>query len=96
MNVRDLVPRADVLQGTRSPSHKAMELNRKGAELWKEGRLKDIGAERVARGLGWFSIGLGLAELLAPRVVARLCGGDGTSTPGSSACTACARSRAGS
>jgi uncharacterized membrane protein len=30
--------------------------------------------ERLARGLGWFSIGLGLAELLAPRGVARLIG----------------------
>lgn len=28
-------------------------------------------ADAVARGLGWFSIGLGLIELLAPRTVAR-------------------------
>jgi hypothetical protein len=31
-------------------------------------------AQAVARALGWFSIGLGLAELLAPRMVARLAG----------------------
>ena len=31
-------------------------------------------AERLARGLGWFSIGLGLAELLAPRAVAKISG----------------------
>lgn len=31
-------------------------------------------AGKVARGLGWFSIGLGLAELLLPRVVARATG----------------------
>jgi uncharacterized membrane protein len=30
--------------------------------------------EQLARGLGWFSIGLGLAELLAPREVGRLIG----------------------
>src|SRR5690242_1747607 len=30
--------------------------------------------DRVARGLGWFSIGLGLAELLAPEGIARLVG----------------------
>ncbi len=30
--------------------------------------------ERLARGLGWFSIGLGLAELLAPRAMAKICG----------------------
>lgn len=31
-------------------------------------------AERRARGLGWFSIGLGLAQIAAPRTVARLVG----------------------
>ena len=30
--------------------------------------------DRLAAGLGWFSIGLGLAELLAPRALARLIG----------------------
>jgi len=30
--------------------------------------------ERVARGLGWFSIGLGLAQIAAPRTVARVIG----------------------
>jgi uncharacterized membrane protein len=30
--------------------------------------------ERVARGLGWFSIGLGLAQIAAPRTVARMIG----------------------
>lgn len=44
-------------------------------ELWEQTGLDDIGTERVARGLGWFSIGLGLAELLTPSLVARLCGG---------------------
>ena len=32
------------------------------------------GEERLARGLGWFSIGLGLAQIGAPRSVARLIG----------------------
>jgi uncharacterized membrane protein len=36
--------------------------------------LKWISAERAATALGWFSIGLGAAELLAPRAVARLAG----------------------
>jgi uncharacterized membrane protein len=31
-------------------------------------------AEKLARGLGWFSIGLGLAELLAPRGIAKISG----------------------
>ena len=34
-------------------------------------------AQAVARALGWFSIGLGLAELLAPRMVARASGMEG-------------------
>jgi uncharacterized membrane protein len=53
---------------------------RKSAELWQRAPLHDIGPERIARGLGWFSIALGLAELLAPRAVARVCGGDGRHT----------------
>ncbi|WP_052351621.1 hypothetical protein [Deinococcus pimensis] len=32
------------------------------------------GAERLARGLGWFSIGLGLLEVLAPRWLGRRLG----------------------
>jgi len=32
------------------------------------------GAKRLARGLGWFSIGLGLTELLAPNVIAKISG----------------------
>ena len=36
-------------------------------------------AERLAHALGWFSITLGLAEVLAPRLVSRLVGGRGDS-----------------
>jgi uncharacterized membrane protein len=35
---------------------------------------RDGSEERLARGLGWFSIGLGLAQIGAPRAVARLIG----------------------
>ena len=34
------------------------------------------GVQRIATGLGWFSIGLGLGELFAPRFIARLIGVD--------------------
>lgn len=37
---------------------------------------REEGAERRARGLGWFSIGLGLAQIGAPRALARLIGID--------------------
>jgi uncharacterized membrane protein len=36
--------------------------------------LEGVDTEKLARGLGWFSIGLGLAELLAPRGVAKISG----------------------
>lgn len=37
-------------------------------------------ADSLARGLGWFSIGLGLAEVLAPRTLARTLGMKGSET----------------
>jgi uncharacterized membrane protein len=42
-------------------------------ERWRIGS-KDRGAERLATALGWFSIGLGLAEVLAPKGLAKLIG----------------------
>ena len=36
--------------------------------------LPSSSAKRLARGLGWFSVGLGLTELLAPRAIAKISG----------------------
>jgi len=36
--------------------------------------LPNTNAKRLARGLGWFSVGLGLTELLAPRFIANISG----------------------
>lgn len=36
--------------------------------------IRGLNEERLARGLGWFSIGLGLAEIVAPRRLTRLIG----------------------
>jgi hypothetical protein len=36
--------------------------------------LRKISPQKLARGLAWFSVGLGLAELLAPRKVAKIAG----------------------
>src|SRR5688572_15077405 len=30
--------------------------------------------ERISRGLGWFSVGFGIAQILAPRAIARITG----------------------
>jgi uncharacterized membrane protein len=46
----------------------------------QRGILKETNAQRLARGLGWFSIGLGLAEVLAPRGVAKIAGVRGNHT----------------
>src|SRR5215211_8122595 len=40
----------------------------------------DSTTDALARGLVWFSIGLGLAEVIAPRALARALGMEGTET----------------
>src|ERR1051325_9161530 len=48
-----------------------------GGDRWQgalAGALESVDAEKLARGLGWFSIGLGLAEVLAPGGVAKISG----------------------
>ncbi|HEX8147339.1 MAG TPA: SRPBCC family protein [Pyrinomonadaceae bacterium] len=45
-----------------------------GADGRQDALKKYVNEEQLARGLGWFSIGLGLAELLAPRGVAKVAG----------------------
>src|SRR3982750_1129743 len=44
------------------------------------GNGQKLAPSRMAKGLGWFSIGLGLAELLAPRGVAKIAGLPGKHT----------------
>jgi hypothetical protein len=61
-----------------------IEPSRSGAAPARAGRARELGTshneaaspldERLARGLGWFSIGLGLAEVTAPERVAQLSG----------------------
>jgi uncharacterized membrane protein len=84
MDVSENVRKAAELVGSpatlRGASQAARLVNRQASALWERSGLKEVGAERVARGLGWFSIGLGLAEIFAPRLVARVCGGSGRHT----------------
>ncbi|WP_375459183.1 cyclase dehydrase [uncultured Enterovirga sp.] len=54
-------------------SHKPSTLPTRGPS----GRGAHSGSETLAKGLGWFSIGLGLAELIAPRAICRTLGMDG-------------------
>jgi hypothetical protein len=56
-----------------------------GAERWRgsagqASRDADSAGRRMARSLGWFSIGLGLAELIAPRALTRALGTEGHET----------------
>src|SRR5262245_20264349 len=46
---------------------------RNGNGRWRGGR-KGWNEEKIARGLGWFSIGLGLAEIAVPRGLTKLIG----------------------
>ena len=47
---------------------------RQGRDLTPQLTQSDESTERLAKGLGWFSIGLGLAEILAPKQLASLIG----------------------
>jgi len=40
----------------------------------RQGAMRYVDEEQLARGLGWFSLGLGLAEVLAPGAVAKVAG----------------------
>lgn len=57
-------------------SHKPSTLPTRGPS----GRGAHSGYEALAQGLGWFSIGLGLAELFVPRTICRKLGMDGQET----------------
>lgn len=74
MDAADEDSRSERLPAALPAHHSRHPVQRQSAKLWHQAPLKNIGAERVARGLGWFSIGLGLAQLLAPQLVARMCG----------------------
>lgn len=45
-----------------------------GSNARQQSSLKSRNGEQLARGLGWFSIGLGLAEVFAPRRIAKIAG----------------------
>ena len=47
---------------------------RRSSSDWSSRQIDDDGDKRLARGLGWFSIGLGITQIAAPRVIARLIG----------------------
>jgi hypothetical protein len=42
--------------------------------MGRNGRTGSLNPEQLAQVLGWFSIGLGIAELVAPRQLSRLIG----------------------
>lgn len=48
--------------------------SRRSRSDWSRGEIDDDNEERLARGLGWFSIGLGITQIAAPRAFARLVG----------------------
>lgn len=82
MNVRDRTT-ATGSQGSWTSSRTGSALQgtaQRATQQLERTVLEKVSAERLARGLGWFSIGLGLTELLLPGAVARLAGGHGKHT----------------
>jgi uncharacterized membrane protein len=82
MNVRDRTT-ATGSQGSRTSSRTGSALQgtaQRATQQLERTVLEKVSAERLARGLGWFSVGLGLAELLLPGAIARLAGGHGKHT----------------
>lgn len=61
-------------------TRRAQHVSQRGRDGRKPGGLKNLNEEKLARGLGWFSIGLGLAEVLAPRGIAKIAGVRGNHT----------------
>jgi uncharacterized membrane protein len=68
--------------GTEQPEAAAgiTERDRQYLERQRQKASKTTSEERIATGLGWFSIGLGLAEILAPKSFARMIGAEGKHT----------------
>jgi uncharacterized membrane protein len=82
MNVRDRTT-ATGSQGSWTSSRTGSALQgtaQRATQQLERTVLEKVSAERLARGLGWFSVGIGLAELLLPGAVARLAGGHGKHT----------------
>jgi uncharacterized membrane protein len=65
----------DGLTGPEAPAN-----GREFGDGRRQAATKYVNEEKLARGLGWFSLGLGLAELLAPRGVAKVAGMRGNTT----------------
>jgi uncharacterized membrane protein len=65
---------------TRQTRRGAQPRSHRERDGWQQTGLENINEEKLARGLGWFSIGLGLAEVLAPRGIAKIAGVRGKHT----------------
>jgi uncharacterized membrane protein len=64
----------------KQPAERESGVERRDRQYLRVQHQRDEVAEQIANGLGWFSIGLGLAELLAPKAFARLIGAEGKHT----------------
>src|SRR3954454_2252297 len=69
-NIRGRLAAMALQETTRTRGGGRYDGGRDGAGRTDDGRTDEM----LARGLGWFSIGLGLAEVAAPRRLARLIG----------------------
>ena len=75
---RALAPTTQEQNRTVEP--RVQQRDRRYLNVKRQGASPDTGAERIATFLGWFSIGLGLAEVLAPKSFAKFIGSKGKRT----------------
>jgi uncharacterized membrane protein len=64
----------------RRPPNRRFERRQDRNQVRQRNPVKGWNEEHLARGLGWFSLGLGIAEVLAPRELGRLIGVRGDQT----------------
>ena len=76
----ETVTRQSGVSGAGTHTGKAIRRSGDGGRVTGDGREREVNlprsrrADRLAHGLGWFSIGLGAAQILAPRGMSRLVG----------------------
>lgn len=72
--------RSSATTSERRPQNGRSERRPDSYQVKRRSAVKGWNEEHLARGLGWFSLGLGLAEVLAPRELGRLIGVRGDQT----------------
>src|SRR5436305_15124370 len=74
MTMHQMTAGAAAPRSAQPPRPRSLQAAEQAPVYWQRRSLEERQEEGVANFLGWFSIGLGLSEVLAPRGLARLIG----------------------